>query len=372
MINPGVEREPLPPLYNGWVAQLLEGVIPRESRATCHDCAMCSPAAVQSRPRGYYFDPSVKCCTYLPTLPNFLVGRILSDDDPAVWSGRMAVERKIREGVVATPLGLGTPPAFSVLYDKMEASAFGRSRTLRCPYYVEDGGRCGIWRNRNSVCATFFCKHVRGQLGHAFWRHSLLPLLRLVERDLTCWCLLQLEFEPDSLRLLTNLSEEGEELTAESMDNQARAERHKQLWAGWNGRECDFFVKCAELVAGLSWSDVLQICGPQVQTYARLTQQAFAKLTTDGVPSKLTAGPMQIVQMQQSTTRVSTYSPLDPVEVPNIVMACLQYFDGRPVSEVVDTIAANTGIRLELSLVRKMVDFELLVPSNSEAPTEIG
>ena len=31
----------LPPLYHAWMADLLTGPIPRESNATCHDCAMC-------------------------------------------------------------------------------------------------------------------------------------------------------------------------------------------------------------------------------------------------------------------------------------------------------------------------------------------
>lgn len=329
------------------------------------------PLGGQSALRNHYFDPSIKCCTYIPSLPNFLVGRILSDEDPAARSARIVVEKRIKEEVVVTPLGLGTPPAYSVLYDNMSPNAFGRSRTLRCPYYVEDGGRCGIWRNRNSVCATWFCKHVRGQVGHAFWQQSLLHLLRLVERDLACWCLLELEFDGDALRHLINISE-SEALTAELIDNRREPERHKRLWGGWRGREHDFFIKCAELVAALSWSDVLRLSGPQAHAYARLTKQAFVRLTADKIPSTLTAGPMQIVQIQQETTCVSTYSSFDPIEVPNVAMALLHYFDGRPVGEVLDAIAAKTGIRLEPSLVQKMADFGLLIAPDFEAQTGIG
>jgi hypothetical protein len=161
------------------------------------------------------------------------------------------------------------------------------------------------------------------------------------------------------------ISEQNEGLTAESIDNRAEPERHKRLWAEWCGREHDLYVKCAELVAGLSWADVLRLCGPQVHIYARLTKQAFTQLTTDEIPSALTAGTMQIVQTHHETTRVITYSAYDPIEVPNVVMALLHYFDGRPTAEAVDAIAAKTGIRLEPSLVRKMVDFELLISPDS-------
>jgi hypothetical protein len=366
MLAESAEREPLPPLYDGWVAQLLEGIIPRESRATCHDCAMCPSAGARSEPRSHYYDPRIKCCTYVPVLHNFLVGRILSDDDPAAQAGRVTVEKRIAKGIAVTPLGLDKPPVFSVLYDNIGAEAFGRSQNLRCPHYLEDGGRCGVWRNRNSVCSTWFCKHVRGELGYTFWRHSLLHLLRAVEQDLAQWCLLQLDFGDDAFRHVMAIGERSERLTAESIDNRAETERHKRIWGEWCGREADFFVKCAALVNGLSWSDVLGISGPKAHAHARLTKQAFARLTADEIPPALTTGTMQIVQIQREATRIATYSSLDPVEVPNVVVALLHYFDGRPTAEAIDAIAAKTGIQLEPALVRKMVDFGLLIPSESE------
>jgi hypothetical protein len=366
MVFLNTEQEPLPPLYDGWVTELLQGNVPRESRATCNDCAMCSSPGARSGPRDHYYDPRTKCCTYIPVLHNFLVGRILSDKEPANRAGRVTVEKRIADGVAVTPLGLGAPPTFSVLYSNVSAEAFGRSQTLRCPHYLEDGGRCGVWRNRNSVCSTWFCKHVRGQVGYTFWRHSLLHLLRYVEQDLACWGVLQLDLGDEAFQHLMSTRDRDDGLTAESIDNRVETERHKRIWGEWCGREADFFVRCAELVERLSWSEVLAICGPQAHAYARLTKQAFAKLTSDAIPPVLTIGPMQIVQIQQEATRVSTYSSLDPVEVPNVVMALWQYFDGRPTDDAVDAIAAKTGIRLEPALIRKMVDFGILVPPDSD------
>jgi len=39
--SPDVERF-LPPLYAAWMNQLLEGPIPEETEADCHDCTMCA------------------------------------------------------------------------------------------------------------------------------------------------------------------------------------------------------------------------------------------------------------------------------------------------------------------------------------------
>jgi hypothetical protein len=75
----GPESSTLPPLYAEWAESFLGGPIPAETDATCQDCAMCPPPG--KRPAtGVFFSPDVKCCSYMPTLPNFLVGRMLGND----------------------------------------------------------------------------------------------------------------------------------------------------------------------------------------------------------------------------------------------------------------------------------------------------
>jgi hypothetical protein len=172
ILIPDTESEALPGLYAKWITELLGGTLPRESRAMCDDCAMRPRAGRQAGPQSTFFDPIVKCCTYVSTLYNFLVGSILANIDTAAQSGRATVQKRIGEAVGVTPLGLAPPPVHSLLY-RSSADAFGRRRALRCPHYIEECGRCGIWRNRNAICSTWFCKHVRGEVGYAFWRAPL-------------------------------------------------------------------------------------------------------------------------------------------------------------------------------------------------------
>src|SRR5713101_6632134 len=167
---------------------LLGESVPPESRATCDDCAMCAPEGA-AEPNTLYFSPRVKCCTYQPRLPNFLVGRALEDRDFAFSAGRATVERRIDGGVEVTPLGLEQSAAYGLLYQHGSAG-FGHAESMRCPHYIEEGGRCGIWRHRNSICATWFCKYERGAVGLAFWER-LRDLLMAVEKDLAVWCVLE-------------------------------------------------------------------------------------------------------------------------------------------------------------------------------------
>jgi Fe-S-cluster containining protein len=310
-----------------------------------------------------YFDAIGKCCTYVPNLPNFLVGRILADGDPEAEAGRASVAERIADGVGVTPLGLAPAPVHSLLY-RNSGEAFGRNKALRCPHYIEDGGRCGIWRHRESTCATWFCKHERGALGFEFWRGALHRLLRAVEDDLARWCVLELDVGDETLRRLTQSSawtSEAETITAEDLDNRTNFEAQARLWGAWRGREQAFYVRCAELVDPLPWAEVLAICGPETKAHARLTVQAFAKLTDEKVPKTLNAGSYQFVQRLPGMARISTYSELDPLDVPDAVMALLPYFDGRSTAAALEAIAAERGVRLDPSLLRKLTDFGLLV-----------
>jgi hypothetical protein len=361
----------LPPLYARWVNSLLGATIPGESHATCDACAMCRPKeAPHDGPPvrdDHFFDPATKCCTYTPVLPNFVVGRILADGDPAMSDGRASMLRRIEARLAVTPLGVGRPPGYALLYDKGE-DTFGRSLALRCPHYVETTGHCGIWRHRESVCSTWFCKHVRGQLGHAFWRGALLPLLQTVETAVARWCVLELDIGTDGLeKLVADFAWTGRmgPLTAAALDLKVDETAYGRIWGAWRGRELEFYRLCGERVEALGWDDALALAGAEGRALAALARRAFERLMSEAPPDALTVGEMQIATMGAETSRIVTYSGSDPLDVSNIVLALLPFFDGRPVEQVLAVVAERTGITLEMELVRKLADFNILKPAAS-------
>ena len=128
-----VSAEKLPDLYDRWTRALLGGPIERETRAPCNNCVMCRPkSSGDSHPPTdtvrVYFKPETKCCTFVPWLPNFLVGRIFSDGDAAAQAGRRSVEERLRLAVGVSPMGLAQPATFAVLYrDSTESLAGAES-----------------------------------------------------------------------------------------------------------------------------------------------------------------------------------------------------------------------------------------------------
>jgi hypothetical protein len=312
-----------------------------------------------------FFHPDTKCCTYTPEIPNFLVGRILDDADPALAPGRSSVERRIDARVGVTPLGLVRPPVQALLYQQSMPAGFGHAAALRCPHYRADGGgTCGIWRHRNGVCSTWFCKHGRGATGQRFWQ-ALEQLLAIVERNLTRWCLLEIGVDSEVLaRLLPRGSDRGRDgtsLDAAGLDGAVSEASYRALWGSWRGRERELFHRAGALVDDLRWADVARIGGATVDALARIVAGAHHHHGADAVPARLAVGAFSVVLTGRERVRVVSYSDYDPLELPRLLVDVLPYFDGRPTAEAVRHIRAERHVNVQPDLLRRLVDFGILV-----------
>src|SRR5665213_1760171 len=242
-------------LYSNWIGELLTGPIPQETKATCDNCAMLPQPGASAT--SVFFHPATRCCTFEPTLANYRVGLILSDDGDDLAAGRSTVEERLRARVAVTPWGIEASARFALLYNKAPGAVFGRAPALGCPHLIE--GQCGIWRHRPATCTTWFCKHVRGATGFGFW-HDLDALLRYVDNQLGLWCALEMGVDARALARLLELPR----LDAAELGGDIKEAEYKTLWGGWAGREEDYYRRCAELVLPLGWEEIVRICGPRL------------------------------------------------------------------------------------------------------------
>jgi hypothetical protein len=351
---------PLPPLYDRWMRECLSGDIPNEPKATCHDCAMCQAQGGSQAPDDpVFFDPGSKCCTYVPMLWNFLVGALLEDDSPEAAPGRRTVEARIAAGIAVTPLGLDRTPVYATLYGHI-SEAFGRAQSMRCPHYIEEGGLCGVWRARESTCATWFCKHERGQVAKRFWQ-QLHRLLVAAERAVATWCVMRLDVGTDALAaLLPFPSGPRHPVTAADFDGRAIPERLKLLWGRWGGRQEEFYRAAGRLARELAWADVLAIGGSELQAAVEITRAAFERLTSTRLPERLRAGAINLTPAPGGGALVTTYSPLDPLSLSPAVLKILPYFDGRTTRAARQAITRQLGLQVDSSLLLRLLDFGVL------------
>jgi len=351
----------LPPLFARWIGEWLTDPVPRESHATCDRCVMCTPDG-QTGTERIFFDRAIKCCTYLPSIPNFLTGRILIDDGDDLAQGRATIDDRITAGVAVTPFGLGIPAPYQLLYRSAQ-DFFGRAEGLRCPHYLADGGRCGIWRHREATCAAWFCKHEHGVIGQTFWT-AMRELLHGVERDLARWCVFTLVHDDRMLAALAVADQAEERLDAYALDGLANPNAHRELWGAWAGREREFFVEAAHLVDPLQWNDVLEICGPAVRIQTAAVRARHRELLDRRIPTTLRLGRYEVIQGSPDGSTLRTYSDFDPLQVPQRLLDALRFFDGRPTADACDAIARERGVVLTSTQLREFIDFRILLPEH--------
>ncbi len=351
----------LPEPHAAWTASLLGGApLPVESGATCDDCAMCVSSDGRLPTAAVTFAPDVKCCSFVPALPNFLVGRILRDEDPAAAHGRRTVEARLA-GPGVTPLGLERPPTADLLH-RAAVNGFGNSTALLCPHF--DGGRCGIWRHREAVCATWFCRFDRGAAGLAFW-HALRRVLATVEADVARWCALEVGVDPERLAAsLPRLDGDAAQAGPAWVEVEGRRDPalHAQRWGAWAGRERELYLACAAAADRLQGADVARLGGGALALRVELARRLLARLAAPrAAPARLRVAPFQVVTMRAGGVRVTTFSPLDALDLPSALVALLPLFDGRPTVEVLAELRTTHGVELTPDLLGRLLDWQVLV-----------
>jgi hypothetical protein len=246
MAHASAHSSPFAPLQARWMDELFRGPLPPERLATCDDCVKLQKPGAAPDPDAY--NPDTKCCTYMPMLHNFLVGAMLDDESPEFASGKATVQARIDAGLAVTPLGLYATEEYLARYDA--GARFGRDVTLRCPHFLlEEGGRCGVWRHRESTCSSWFCKYERGEPGRIFWTRGVAPLLRAAELALARHCAL--------------------ELGAGESD-----------FGKWEGDPRALYREASGLVEGLSWAKVEAIGGAEVKRLARESREQLLRIRT--------------------------------------------------------------------------------------------
>ena len=299
-------------------------------------------------PPGRAFAPESRCCTYVPALPNFLVGAILSARGPGALQAQAGVRARMADPRALTPHGLDPTPVEKERYAALVAAgAFGRDPALRCPHHLP-GGACAIWRHRNAICATWYCRHERGAAGERFWQ-ALQRALTAIELELChhVACALLYPAEPPR---------------APDPADPADPDDPDELpeWAAWRGREADYYRRAWARVAAMSADEILAIAADGAAQAIADLRAAHAALTAPAPPARLLPGTYEVVERRGADARVVGYSEIDAITAPAALIDRLARFDGRPTPVVLADLAAD-GVLVDDALLRRLVDFGVLV-----------
>jgi hypothetical protein len=103
------------------------------------------------------YPSEVKCCTYEPFIPNFLIG---------AWITYKLIDVGDLNSNLYQPIG--RIPDFEIKRKLLNSpSSFGSDQLPVCHFYKNQ--KCTVWPFNGARCMTYFCKSSRAQIGTQTW-----------------------------------------------------------------------------------------------------------------------------------------------------------------------------------------------------------
>lgn len=248
-------RNQIPDFYSQFLPQSVLGLEIIENKANCEHCYM----AHHKKKNEKRFDETLKCCTYYPMMPNYLVGGLMMSAQTSEEAKKI-IHSKISKRHFNLPIGMVAPVRYQVTYKKNREEVFGLDESYLCPYFNKTSNNCGVWKFRSSVCTSFFCVSDYGKKGKQFW--SLFEdYLSYVEMALLQEALVRMDFSPrqisEQMMFLNRHEGKGWELSQDTIP----IDTYKKLWNGFDKDPVGFYQKSYEIVQSFKRKDYAEIMG---------------------------------------------------------------------------------------------------------------
>ncbi len=352
----------LPDLYRNIFPRFFEELIPVETYATCSDCAMCSKPNEPQMPGVNYYSVDAKCCTFFPKLSNYLVGGILTDATTEMEEGRRRILKIIESRVGVNPYGIFPPKKYSILHKHGSEKSFGKNQSMLCPYYVRELGTCSVWKFRESICTTYYCKSVTGLDGKKFW-NTLNSYLLHAQETLILHALYKLDWPMDPIMDFLNTYNS---ITLEASDLDEKPlpdELYSKIWGDWTGREVEFFRRTYQIVQEVSREEFEQISGMNQKVYLKWLKQRRQGMLSPQIPKLLIRNPdLRSMPLGDEKYMVRTEAGFFQIE--SGLYEVLDLFDGkRSTEEVARIVEEEWDDTLRDDLLIPMFQNKMLLPA---------
>lgn len=243
-------QDTIHPIYKNLLALEVLKLSAVETKATCANCIMAQEAK---------YSANLKCCTFQPFIPNYMLGAILSSDSvDEKFKNFIALE--VSERKYALPLGLIPNLTYQKLYAEYGKEKFGQKEELLCAFFDKAQRQCGIWAFRGSVCSSYFCKSDLGEPGLKFWQ-AWGQYFSHFEMALAEELMVQKGFNHKDLLMQNEFINQSQEKLKASKDLQP--EQFNDLWQHHAGKELQYYQDCFQLVNRLNSQEVNLIDGEQ-------------------------------------------------------------------------------------------------------------
>ncbi|MGE0763852.1 MAG: hypothetical protein AB7N80_11290 [Bdellovibrionales bacterium] len=215
----------------------IQQLVVSEMQLNCHSCT----ASGFAKDAVDYHSAEVKCCSYWPFVPNFMV--------PLYWQ-KSSHSALFLDSKVLLPIGLVAP----VEYQKLHQTK-SQDPAMQCPFFSKEK-TCEVWEFRSAPCATYFCRSSSGDTGQNFWQEAC-HLLSLLEQGLARVWMLEAGYSwPEIEHCHSRLA------VTSDVQEMSEFELHK-IWAHHAFNKKEYFLRAANWFQNLSRNDVLSWFGEE-------------------------------------------------------------------------------------------------------------
>lgn len=354
-------KDYLPELYFQFLPEIFSKEIPAEIFTDCQNCHMlCNSRSDLGSEASRPFAPDTKCCTFIPQFSNYLAGAVFADNDPSLDEGRKKLRETIKSRKGIFPHGIYPTKKYSILYELGKAEGFGKSLTLKCPYFLEGKFNCGLWKYREAVCATWFCKHLAQQSGHLFW-NSVTKCLKYIEE-----CLIAYILKKEKLPVIHPYGE-NKNISYEDLDElPLKNDEYSYRWGIWEGKEEEFYIRSYQYFISLTNEDFLNLMGINFQILLDEVQEKYDALME--IPEIMLADPSHVLpEIKNGTYRIELKTWIErndsyithAIDFPSVV---IDTFDGElSTTKVLEIIEKNYGIIVGKDILIALYQHGILV-----------
>lgn len=314
--------------------EVLNIEIPEERYADCNNCHHCV-----SKQDAFV---NTKCCTYYPVIPNYMIGALLSTDNPLLEEGRKRMRHLVAQKKGVTPYGIIPTLQHDVLYQNSIAKKNTHvdkqtAESLLCPFY--NNGTCSIWSHRTELCSTFFCMSSGGDVGKIFWT-TFQKYFTAIEFKLSIHAMQQLHYPVNMIRIKPL---NPQNLKLDTLDCQLNAELYGKIWQSWKGKEIEWYLDCYSVIQKMNATNTMQLLGIEEQLLEQKIKSKAQKFIENQIPNHLLW-----VEDQTNVEQVGDTIVLNSkIKLSKIEYLFLRQFDGK--KSTYDLLRKSQLMRINIS-----------------------
>ncbi len=229
--------------------------------------------------------------------------------------------------------------------------------------------KCSLWKFREAVCSTFFCKHIAGEDSMNFWE-SLKRYLVYIEDTLTKYVVFKMDLDAEKILSYSDQDKNIKFTSYEDLDElPPTPKKYKNIWGDWVGKEIEFYKQAFQIVSNLTYEDFEKITGIHQLILLEKLKKTHTTVINPNIPNILKRNPRLIVRLTKDNSYIISIAKNNNIfNISPTLYQIIHLFNGyRTNEEVLQFIKEEHNILLEEELLLSLYQNRTLIGCDADS-----